>query len=44
MTDSLQPRVLNDFMDQANNVVDGLAMYLRVIRGRLSFVIKDEWG
>lgn len=31
-------------MDQANNVVDGLAMYLRVIRGHLSFVIKDEWG
>lgn len=31
-------------MDQANNVVDGLAMYLRVIRRHLSFVIKDEWG
>lgn len=31
-------------MDQANNVVDGLAMYLRVIRRYLSFVIKDEWA
>ena len=31
-------------MDQANNVVDGLAMYLMVIRRHMSFVIKDEWG